>query len=98
MKLGDRVTCIAVLWRRTRYPDSGRRQWKYWDTKLITPREGIYIGTRTLFNGEREYIGSEEGVAFYPREHFRAALVVFSERENPVLVPIDGLEAQNVHA
>ena len=94
MQLGDRVLCSAVLWRRTEVR-SRQNDRKYWDTKTIEPREGVYIGMRTLANGERWW-EDEVGYVFEPKEHFRAALVVFSERENPVLIPLDALqEAQH---
>lgn len=59
---------------------------------LPQSREALYIGYRTVADGLREYIGDEEGIAFVPERHYRAALVVFSERERPVLVPLDAIE------
>lgn len=57
--------------------------------------EGIYIGKRTLWNGYSRYEGEEEGMAFVPTEHFTAALVVFSEHQNPRYVPIDAIEVKS---
>jgi hypothetical protein len=93
VKLGDKVTVSAVLHRRQEY--KGDRKWgvhKYWDAWEITPRAGLYIGGRTLSNGQRWY-EDEVGAVYEPETYFRAALVVFSEREKPVFVPLDQLEA-----
>jgi hypothetical protein len=68
---------------------------KWWEPLPVDPpREGIYIGRRTLADGRADYIGPEEGTVFYPEKHYPAALVVFSERERPVLVPIDAIESE----
>lgn len=91
---GSRVNVHAVYKRRQRYTnDRSGRWWKWWEVQpLSKPREALYIGYRTLQDGHADYIGPEEGTAFYPDRHYRAALVVFNERERPVLVPLDSLE------
>lgn len=89
IEFGDKVVVTEVYQRRGA-ASSGRSP-KYWERKSIQRRKGLYIGTRTLANGVTEWVGSEEGYCFFPREHFKAALVVFSERERPVLVPIDNI-------
>lgn len=86
MKLGEAVTCHAVLERHT--IERGRRDEKRWEPKAIEPRDGVLIGWRTLSNGTRAW-HEEEGYCYTATEHFGAALVVFSLRENPVYVPID---------
>lgn len=83
---GSTVTCTAKLVRKTR----NTRGWgadKVWEVEIIPPRLGIYIGYRTLVNGRRE-VEDEMGYVFEPKEYFRAALVVFSARTKPVLVPM----------
>lgn len=91
MKLGDKVTVATVLYRREKPNLTGYGCLKYWDRRTIKAREGIYIGKRTLSNGSRVWHGSEEGFEYNPQEYLQAALVVFSERERPVLVPMDAL-------
>lgn len=71
-----------------------------WAQERSDTREGLYIGWRTLSDGRfcsptvsysfdpTEYDGPE----YIPSRVFKAALVVFSEREKPVLVPLDALE------
>jgi len=57
-------------------------------------REGIYIGYRTVSDGFSEWLGAEEGNGYTQYASYRVALVVFSERENPVYVfPSDIQEA-----
>lgn len=91
MNLGDKVICTAKFVRvtRVRRGYSADKVWEAWPTP---PRTGTYIGYRTLANGRREF-EEEVGYIFEPKEHFRAALVVFSERTKPVLVPVDALVA-----
>lgn len=91
-RFGSRVICSAKLVRRQRYKSDGYGTDKYWHEQAIQPREGIYIGMRHLSNGVRIWIGSEEGWSYEPREYITAALVVFNERENPMLVPLSALE------
>ena len=90
MKLGDKVTCSAVYRRYADYSVRGGvgKNWSRW---AYGPRNGIYIGTRTLSNGVRVWEGSEEGMSYTPKEYLRAALVVFSTREKPMLVPLDAI-------
>ncbi len=87
MKFGDTITVDAVYRRRLRVHERQTNE-KFWDARAIKPREGIYIGQRTLSNGLR-WFEDEVGMVYEPKHYFRAALVVFNERENPVLVPIE---------
>jgi hypothetical protein len=99
MKLGDTLTITQVYHRHTRYArriprqhyDTRLKVWEAWDIK---PRQAIFLGWRTLCNGSSEW-EDEAGYVFDPDKdgHFRAALVCFSTRENPVYVPAEGLEA-----
>lgn len=91
MKLGDALTVTQVYRRRTRYRPSAHGSWnvtiKVWETEQINPRAGIYLGTRTIWNGTRTW-EDEVGNIFEPEEHIKAALVCFSTHENPVYVPV----------
>jgi hypothetical protein len=92
---GARVRASATLRRRRR---SRGRSWhddKWWEERpLETPRDGLYIGKRTISDGYTEVEDTGEGVLYIynPEQHYTAALVVFSERERPVLVPWSALE------
>lgn len=85
--LGSTVTCTAMYLRRTRNV-RGYGADKVWEACPCTPRLGVYIGYRTLVNGRRE-VEDEVGYIFTPTAYIRAALVVFSTRTKPVLVPVD---------
>jgi hypothetical protein len=101
-KLGDAVTVTRVYQRRTKYEhriprqhyDTRMKVWEAWDIK---PRRAIFLGLRTLCNGASEW-EDEVGYVFDPDKegYFKAALVCFSTRENPVYAPVDSIhdEAQ----
>jgi hypothetical protein len=90
-KFGEKVNVTGKLQRSwthkadRHFPQTASMKlWRIWEAKPITQREGIVIGFRTLYNGIKDWIGEEEGYCFIQMEHFKAALVVFNERENPV--------------
>jgi hypothetical protein len=84
---GARVIVRAVY---RRYTYGNRREWH---AVTIDDREGLYIGRRWLANGEMEWDDNAPGGAGFhaDKERLSAALVVFNERTNPVLVPFDAL-------
>ena len=89
---GARVR-VSAYYSRAGAASAGRKTRKAWHRwEYSTPRHALYIGKRTLSDGYVEW-WEEEGYAYTPERHFIAALVVFSERERPVLVPLDALEA-----
>lgn len=99
MKLGDEITVTQVYHRRTKYE---RRQhydtrMKVWEAQPIKPRQAIFLGLRTLCNGSSEW-EDEVGYVFDPDKggHFKAMLVCFSTKENPVYVPFSTDECQIV--
>lgn len=95
-ELGQPVLFTAFLKRKTEYRDGyptskyrTRDTWKIWDRVPMqegSQVEGIIIGTRTLVNGIRDYIGYEEGYQFIPKERVKVFLVAFDMRQNPVYV------------
>jgi hypothetical protein len=86
---GDRVI-VRAEYRRYAYGERRRE----WHAVTIDDREGLYIGRRWLANGEMEWDEYAPGGAGFhaDKERIPAALVVFSERTNPVLVPFDAVE------
>jgi hypothetical protein len=93
VKLGTKVRYDArrTLWRE--HLPSGNRRWSsqsYGSTQ--TPREGVIVGVRTLANGDVEYGGWDATTTFHPTEHFKAYLVAFDMRKNPVYVLPEDLE------
>ena len=91
MKLGDRIKATARLDRKTRSAGEGKG-WnrKQWERSDHDPKEGVFIGTRTLQDGVRQW-DSDYGREWIKERHFEAALVVYNERQSPVHVPLDCL-------
>jgi len=62
---------------------------KSWESLKTDRNECIFIGWRTLFNGETD--SDEYGIYFQQGEKVKAALVVNNSRENPFYVFIEDL-------
>lgn len=94
--LGDRVKFSRNL-QRSSYaeldPRSNRTRYiKRWKpSNFIHPREGVIVGKRTIWDGERYLIGYEEGYSFLPVSHQEAYLVAFDLRRKPVFVAVEDL-------
>ena len=87
--MGQTVT-VAKQYQRAY--TAGRRNWLAVD---IPPATGWIVGFRTIYDGyvdwdTGEYGQKESGNYFVPTGHHECALVVFSPRQNPVNVPLDG--------
>jgi hypothetical protein len=96
-KFGQWVTCTARLYRASK----ADRRTGYKDLKHIhrwepipIKNEGLFIGTRTLYNGEVEW-AEDTGSVFSPKSHFTAALVVPGPRRKPILVPMDAVKIKS---
>lgn len=78
MKFGDVVIAQGKLRRRCEHvPRSNDKV--YWAPVMWwEPRRGLFIGWRTLSNGEKEYISYDDGWVYRPKEHFKVALVVLA--------------------
>jgi len=98
-QFGQTVTVTAKAWRRNRYevkgafPDQYTQTFRVWERFLAfkSPRRAMYIGFRTKYNGESEWI-DEVGNVFTPNEHFEMWLVVEDERHAPYFVWPDDCE------
>lgn len=98
VQLGDQIWFTRHLHRKVKHVPSPKGSYhpgktmKVWEPEEYvgqpepSPRSGVVIGTRTLANGERHYLGYEEGIAFIPEETFRAYLVAYDLHRNPVYV------------
>lgn len=90
LQLGQRVLFTNQLSRVSESRPTGtfghNEWWKSWEPigYPSTPTEGVIVGVRTLADGVNERI--DYGVAFFPRKHFKAYLVAFDMRQNPVYV------------
>lgn len=89
--IGTRIEFTATLKRRTNYPHGEYGAQKYWFRNECAPTTGLIIGLRTLSNGKRMWIGSEEGFEYTPTEHFRALLIAYAMNRKPVLVPLESV-------
>ena len=92
-ELGQKITVGFQLKRVSRFVQDGdapwKQEWKYWEErKLRAPLDGIVIGIRNLSNGKNHYLGSEEGMSYEPKEHFKAIIVAYQLSRKPILVKI----------
>lgn len=67
LELGTPVQFTAIYIRCNANTGSYRVR-KYWYAKESKSRTGLVIGIRTLSNGTRAWIGSEEGHEYTPTE------------------------------
>jgi hypothetical protein len=88
IEFGKKVTCREVLERKGDH--SKLPTYKYWMSRPIEKRDGIFLGLRTLSDGTTSY-DYEEGTRYKPKHYIKAAVVCFSEKESPVYVPIEAL-------
>ena len=73
--------------RRTETYIPGRYNKKQWEIdRFKHPLCGVVVGWRMLSNGQSEYSGGDDPVVYHPENYFKALLVVFSEKQNPVYV------------
>ena len=86
---GQRVIVTAVLKRETTLStrDRGYRDRVWVSHPLKAPRGGIFLGLRNLNDGHYW----QEDRSYLEQHYFTAALVIFSERENPVYVNMDSI-------
>jgi len=96
MQFLDKVVAKGTLRRTETFVPQGRERGKIrkeWVNRIWKePKEGILIGWRWLSDGEVEYSYDDEPPIYYKKLHFKVALVLFNERENPKYVPINLLE------
>lgn len=93
ISFGSTVTTTAMYLRRQKREGYGTQ--KFWEAAPTAPRTGIFIGWRTISDGRRVWEGSEEGFSYSPSSYLRAALVVFTPRTKPVLVPVDQIRKED---
>jgi hypothetical protein len=89
LKLGQRVAFAHPITRRTaKDPDTGvvRRFWARPETQEPPAREGVIIGARTLANGVLSQNPELDGRRFLADRWFRAYLVSFDMRMDPICV------------
>lgn len=76
---------IAATAHKNKQPWSrGYRKIEWVARPRRQPIRGMYIGWRTVFDGEAEYISDEEGTAFKQSQPHEVWLFVTSARTNPV--------------
>ncbi len=87
-----KANAFLVRSRKVEYNDDRYRTqktMKIWQSKhkKIT---GIFLGTRTLQNGELRY-DDDYGYYFIPKQWFSAVLLCPSPTKNPIYVPLDSI-------
>lgn len=98
-ELGDRVKFSRNLVRKGERefnganPAARSRYMKRWvpDSRIIE-RDGVIVGKRTIYDGERDHIGYDEGYIFVKESQQEAYLVATNLRQNPVYVAPDEME------
>ena len=91
---GDKVIFNRYYQRSSKEEKRGKDYYgnlKYWAERLCD-MEGIFLGTRTLKDGWRDY-DSYEGCTFSPIRHYQAALISPGPNENPLYVPLTAIKA-----
>lgn len=89
LKFGDKVIAKATVTRQECFEGYSTCYRSWVRRPYRTPKEGMFIGFRTLANGDMEY--SADGRTFHPTQYFRVALVVFDIKTNPVYVKFEDL-------
>lgn len=104
-KMGGKVmnklygTRVKFTERLRRVEGNKERTWPSGRTTSVSAKEwvarpycgeGIFLGTRCLKNGYREW-ENDVGWVFTPEKHFIAALVSPGPTENPVYIPLDNI-------
>ncbi len=88
---GAIVSISAKYCRRERTGQHGGH-YKYWESVPFAADGCLFLGTRILQNGFKEY-DHEYGWSFDPHERIKAALVCPGPLRKPVLVPLDAVKA-----
>jgi len=97
LKFGQRCEITAKLVRKSKTRiiknSSGRTvdtTFKYWGTVPFHYHHCLFLGTRTLKNGEITW--DDEGWVFEAKEHFKAAVVCPGPNSSPIYVPTDAVK------
>jgi hypothetical protein len=97
LRLGQRVRFNIYLkrgWQEsTRANPHGHYDDTVWYAIEGPVREGIIIGKRTVSNGERHWIGPEEGSAYIGKRYFPVYLIAFDLGRKPQLVRPEDITA-----
>ena len=89
MKTGDRIIVSCKLVRRETYVKEGTTRYKKWVLKTFHPKDGIFLGYRTISNG-RTYYEQEAGYIYTPEFYHKVALVALMDgRVNPFYAELD---------
>lgn len=88
-EFGQMVRVSQILTRSG--TKSGSGSWvNYWKSISKTV-EGLFIGTRTLYDGVLRWT-DYDGTYFQPTHHFEGGVLVPSKRGRPIKFPLDAIE------
>ena len=93
-ELGEWCEITAEAYKKKAPWSRGVRKVEWMPKKLAQPLRGMYIGWRTVFDGEAEYIGEEEGAVFKQGESREVWLFVTSPRKNPIRTFPNGVKRE----
>lgn len=79
MKHGQRITIKNKLVRKEK--DFHTNTDKFWAIEEMKPTKAIFLGIRTLSNGERHW--DDECIYYIPKEYIKVALVSVNANTNP---------------
>jgi hypothetical protein len=84
MKTGDIVMVIGKLRRGYKEGTEQGYGYNYWEPYVMPERKAMFLGYRTLYNGQLVHDEDSCSIVFCRKEHFRAALVILLDgRTNP---------------
>ncbi len=87
--LGQWVTATDRMYRKSTGPYYNTKTWVRWGAYIpggAKPVEGIFIGSRTIQDGDREWAGEDCGNIWIPSKYKEAWLIVEDSRHVPVRV------------
>jgi len=88
MKFGDFICITNKLVRKRGARILYSRHEKVWVKKDLRPEAGLFLGWRTISDGEISLGDSEDPTTYTPKKHFKAALVCV-EGKNPFYSLLD---------
>lgn len=92
MPVFGQVVSVTDKYRRRERRGQNGGTYKYWDITPFFSDGCIFLGTRTLQDGIRDY-DHEYGYQFAAHHRFKAALVCPGPLRKPVLVPLASIKA-----
>lgn len=81
MKHGQIITITNKLIRKTGKQEGSVHDYKFWHKHEIKPVQGIFLGNRTLSEGESRWYSDH--TEYTPQKYIKVALVSVNANTNP---------------